>query len=391
MGAKAVRLPEWMKAVRTFRQSALGTGALILAVYVIGQPAVYGQLGSTASAVFTVVRSAGLNARDNSQLERGYYESLTRVDRFNSQLWEVYMRNPVDVNEWGEVGRTVQFTDDFRLKELRPSLRTSLKDQAFSTNQWGLRDRNYEEVPPAGTQRVALLGSSVVVGSGVGDGENFESIMEARLNRDDTDERHSRFEILNFAVGGYGPLEQVVVLEKKVLGFQPNVVLYAAHDSDEERAVAHLAKAVFRGASIPYSELRDIAKVAAGASSEDAAAARLKPFGRDIVSWAYRHMASRCVASGIRPTWMFLPVVHKDRNKIGYLGQIAEEAGFRVFDFSDAFTALDLNRLKVSEVDYHPNQEGHRVLADRLYHGLRDPVFLDVPGESPTGVNASRR
>ncbi len=394
-GAKTARLPDFLtrtiKAIRAFRQSALGTGVMILGIYVAGQPAVYGQLGSTASDVVTVVRSAGLNARDNSQLERGYYESLIRVDRFNSQLWEVYMRNPVDVNEWGEVGRTVRFTQDFRLKELRPDLRTSLKNQAFSTNRWGLRDLNYEEVPSPGTWRVALLGSSVVVGSGVADGENFESIVESRLNREDIGADRNRYEILNFAVGGYGPLEQVVVLEKKVLSLQPSVALYAAHDSDEERAVAHLARAVFRGVSIPYSELSAIASVAAGASSEAAAEARLKPFGREIVSWAYRQIASQCIANAIQPAWMFLPVVHKDRTKIGYLGELAEQAGFRVFDFSDAFAAHDLDRLKVSDVDYHPNREGHRVLADRLYQVLREPIFLSNSSQAATGATVSRR
>ena len=368
-------------AARYFRQSPLGTGGLILCVLLVGQPTVHERLGSTGSQVINAVRSDKLNARDGVRLEKSYYESLIRVERFNSQLWEVYTKNQAEVNEWGEIGRTVQFTGDFRLKELRPSFRTSLKDRTFSTNQWGLRDRDYEEVPADGTFRVALLGSSVVVGSGVADGENFESLLEDRLNREHAGAAHSRYEILNFAVGGYGPLEQVVTVEKKVLAAQPNTVLYTAHDSDEERAVSHLAKAVYRRVSIPYPELNAIAAAAIGAPSEDAAAARLKPFGREIVSWAYGQIASRCASRGIRPVWMFLPAPHQERNKIGYLKELADEAGFQAFDFSDTFASHDLRSLTVSEVDYHPNPQGHRVMADRLYQVLREPVFLIAPAQ----------
>jgi hypothetical protein len=364
------------RMTRPFHQSSLGTGGLILCVLLVGHPAVHERLGTFGSQVVNAVRSDKLNARDGVKLEKSYYESLIRVERFNSQLWEVYTKNQAEVNEWGEIGRTVQFTGDFRLKELRPNLRTSLKDRTFSTNQWGLRDRDYEEVPPAGAFRVALLGSSVVVGSGVADGENFESLLEARLNREHAGVPYERYEILNFAVGGFGPLEQVVTVEKKVLASHPDALLYTAHDSDEERAVSHLAKAVFRRVSIPYPELSHIAAVAANAPSEDAAAARLKPFGREIVAWAYRQMVSRCLSNGIRPVWMFLPAPHVERNRLGYLKELAQDAGFQAFDFSDVFVGHDLSRLKVSEVDYHPNAVGHRVLADRLYDVLRDPVFL---------------
>jgi hypothetical protein len=369
---------------RGFRQSPMVTGTMIFSVLVLGQPAVQQWLGPTGSQVVSNVRSDKLNARDGVKLEKSYYESLIRVERFNSQLWEVYTKNEAEVNEWGEVGRTVQFTGDFRLKELRPSLRTSLKDRTFSTNPWGLRDRDYEDVPPPATLRVALLGSSVVVGSGVGDGENFESVLEDRLNREHEPANYDHYEILNFAVGGYGPLEQVVTFEKKVLGVRPDVVLYTAHDSDEERAVAHLAKAVYRRVTIPYEGLKAIAANAAGSPSEDAAAARLRPHGREIVSWAYRHIAAQSAANGIRPMWMFLPAPHRDRARIGYLKQAADEAGFQTFDFSDVFVGRDLGRLTVSEVDYHPNAEGHRVLADRLYEVLREPIFLKAPAHSGT-------
>src|SRR5207249_11925217 len=35
-----------------------------------------------------------LNEQDNVLLNRGYYEDLTRVNRMNSQLWELYNKRP---------------------------------------------------------------------------------------------------------------------------------------------------------------------------------------------------------------------------------------------------------------------------------------------------------
>lgn len=379
------------KLAQTLRNSSpIGTATLILCTYLIGLPLVHESLGASASEVVTTLKSDKLNRRDGVRLERSYYESLMRVDRFNSRLWEVYMKNPVETNEWGEVGRTIRFTDDLRFKELRPSLYTSLKDRTFSTNRWGMRDRDYEQVAPPGTLRIAMVGASVEMGSGVDDAKNFESLVEERLNRDHRGRPHAAYEILNFAVGGYGPVEHIAVVEKQVLAFRPQVLLFAGHDSDEDRAVSLLGRAVVRGAPIPYADLREIAAVAAGAPTEAAAEAKLRPFGREIVAAAYRAVAERCVANGIRPVWMFVPAVHPDRNKIGYLGELARDAGYEVFDLADVYAGRELSGLRVSELDYHPNSEGHRVLAERLYNELREPVFL-AAGPTPSAPNTSRR
>jgi len=364
----------------------------IILLYIAGQPEVHRLFGAQTSAVVTTLSSDKLNTRDGVRLERSYYESLMRVDRFHSRLWEVYKKNPLETNEWGEVGRTIQFTNDLRFKELRSDLHTSLKNRTFSTNRWGLRDRDYEKAKPADTVRAALLGASIEVGSGVGDVENFESLLEERLNGGEDGPVHrSRYEILNFAVGGYGPIENFVVLEKKALEFQPDILLYVGHDSDEERAVGLLAKAVFRGAAIPYAGLKHVAAAAEGAPSESAAETRLKPFGREIVAWAYREVADICRANGIRPVWMFVPAVHVERNKIAYLGDVAREAGFEVFDLSDVFAGQDLTRLRISDLDSHPNPEGHRVLANRIYADLHESVFQATAAKEMPASNPSQR
>jgi hypothetical protein len=371
-----------------FWRSSFTMALPIVALYAIGHPAVYSLLGAHGELVESV-RSAHLNTQDASRLEAGYYEGLLRVERFNSQLWDVYARNPVDVNQWGESGRTIRWTDDLRMKELRPNLRTELRNQPYSTNQWGMRDREYEQLPPPGTTRIALMGSSVVMGSGVSNGENFESLIEHRLNVQQLNaQQPTQYEILNFSVGGYGPLEQLIVLDQRVLTFEPRILWYVAHFSDTKRAIDHLIKAVRRGFTLPYEELDRIAQRAGidATTPETVAQARIRPFGSELVSFVYRHIVAETRARGIAPIWIFVPSLG-DRNSLekpDALIRVAADAGFHVLDLSDVFAGFDRRVLKVSEADSHPNTEGHKLIAERLYRELR---ALD--GEASLGLFAS--
>ena len=72
---------------------------------------------------------AELNEADHERLRRGYYEKLTRVERFNSQLWEIY----VDKDEAAsEVGGTYPFvrTGSIPTLEIIPNFRGTFIDKA---------------------------------------------------------------------------------------------------------------------------------------------------------------------------------------------------------------------------------------------------------------------
>ena len=74
------------------------------------------------------------------------------------------------------------------------------------------------------------------MGWGVGDDETFEALLEHRLNRERPNKRVGSYEILNFGVPGYQPLQQLMVLEKSMV-FQPNAIIYVAHPREAARAV----------------------------------------------------------------------------------------------------------------------------------------------------------
>ena len=156
------------------------------------------------------LRSGRLSRLDNAKLERGYYENLLQVDRFNSQLWEVYMKRPAN---WLDIESGGAEAFHHRLRTGRAQAFVHVRHELSARsriNRWGMRDQDYELKPSPGTLRMVLLGPSTVMGWGVGDGATFEALVEKRLNDEAASKPHSKYEILNLAVPGYQPPQQLV-------------------------------------------------------------------------------------------------------------------------------------------------------------------------------------
>jgi D-alanyl-lipoteichoic acid acyltransferase DltB (MBOAT superfamily) len=371
-----------------FQRSALVTGASILLIYLMGSPRVYSRLGSKASELIHSLRGERLNRQDDALLERGYYENLLGVDRFNTQLWELYMKQP---KGWVSLQQTdaMRLTADFLYEELVPLSQVPFRGTTLHTNRWGMRDRDYDKIKPPGTFRVALLGSSHVMGSGVADEETFESILENRLNSETNQGRHAKFEILNFAVAGYSPLQQVMVLEKTVASFHPDSVFYVAHASEVKQATDHLSNVVRNGIRIPYDYLGEIVHKAGIDEKTPGLIAekKLAPFGPEMLSWTYHRIVQDCREQGVFPVWIFLPRIDKGDGKsdLANLVWLAEESGFTVLNLSGVYENHKASSLQVADWDHHPNAKGHRLIADRLYKALSEreqAIPFDLPARA---------
>lgn len=90
-------------------------------------------------------------------------------------------------------------------------------------NPWGFRGRDWEIQKPTGTKRIVLLGDSYGFGQGVDDEQTFASQLEAMLNA--APDQKNKFEVMNFAVPGYDTGHEMKALEHHALPFQPDVVL----------------------------------------------------------------------------------------------------------------------------------------------------------------------
>jgi hypothetical protein len=356
------------------------TVALLLILTAIGLTRVYTLLGPRAATVVHSLRSGQLSRADTILLERGYYEDLVRVDRFNSQLWQVYMGKPLDWLDVRGLGLD-RFTGDFRQKELVPSFVATTRFGTIRTNRWGMRDGEYEQRPAPGTYRFAMLGASTVMGWGVADGETFEALVEDRLNRERAEQPFRRYEILNFGVPGYELPQQLATLDK-IWSFAPNAVVYAAIGREMHGSIEFLVAAARAGRPIPYEFLRDVLRRAGvdAATDETSARRRLEPHRSEIVSWLYQEMGRRCREHGALPILAFLPQTYTGiwEQEAADVLRLAEAAGWVVLDLRGIFQDADRASLRLAEWDAHPNAKGHQIMAAHLYEALAaraDTIF----------------
>ena len=148
----------------------------------------------------------------------GYYESLTsgRSESRRDDLGRALMSGSTERVDFQESGVAMPALCDFLLFELLPCQDRRLFGKRFSTNPFAMRDRTYTLAKKPETLRVAVLGSSIDMGWGVGTDETYENLLEDWLNAHAAkrgDRR--RFEILNFAVAAYGPAQRLETYRRR--------------------------------------------------------------------------------------------------------------------------------------------------------------------------------
>jgi hypothetical protein len=97
--------------------------------------------------------------------------------------------------------------------------------------------------------------------------------------------------------------------------------------------------------------------------------------------------------AGATPVWLYLYLPQEgglSEAEVQELSRVARDAGFVTLDFSDVYVGHDLPALQVSESDFHPNAEGHRVIAGRLYEELLGNAELGVPVAAQTTTHEER-
>lgn len=370
-------------ASKAMHRDRLATVAMALALLVVSVEDLNQHLGTKVATTVHSLRSAHLSRLDNAKLERGYYEGLMAVEKFNSQLWEVYSKKPAS---WLAADFTglKRFTGDFAQAELIPSSVSLSRYGAITTNRHGLRDKDYADVPAPGVLRMAVLGPSNVMGWGVADDATFEAVLEAELNRAPPPGGAKAFELLNFGVPGYQPPQQLVNLER-ALAQRPGAVMYVATGRELRRSANYMAEVVQKGITIPYPRLRAIVERSGATAQMDETELqrRLHPLGADILAAVYTQVAQRAREHGVRVAWVFLPQVRGGtwQEETPEAVRLATQAGFEIINLDDIYADQDVTQMRLAEWDDHPNTAAHALIAKRLYAELnqRAAVLLAAP------------
>jgi hypothetical protein len=170
----------------------------------------------------------------------------------------------------------------------RPGAVASMGEGRVTLNRLGYRGRELPARRPGAATRVVVIGDSIAFGYGVADEQTFTHLLDARDNGIDA---------MNMGVQGFGPGQELLVLQRDGLRTDPDVVVLTVCLKNDF-ADAVLPVALYNGVNPrPRYRLVEHALVL------DDAGVRLSPLAR-AVGWLsdYSHLYNRLSAlAGPRP------------------------------------------------------------------------------------------
>jgi hypothetical protein len=335
------------------------------------------------------MRSTEPNRIDRERQERGYYEALSRsiqlhltAEAAERDEWMKLAAKAEEGNDWVSLHNTkaIVTTGDIRGAMLAPNISIEFKGEQLHTNQWGMRDREYERAKGDSSFRLAVLGASTVMGSGVADDETFENILEGMLNGDSI--RSSRkYEVLNFGMSGYAALQALFTAQEVAAHFTPDAVIYVAHPGEGGRLVSRMRMALEQGAKLGpgldfVERILEESGARPGLPSTEFER-RLRPYEDQLTRWVYQQLVAASRSYDAEAVFVFLPLTddHFGDGELRKLIRQAEEAGGTVIVMNDLYEGQNLDTIRIAVWDNHPNARGHRLIADRLYAELKRTII----------------
>ena len=388
-----------MASVATARQGVLKSLALLV-VGLLPWPPDWGRLRDVVDSA----RSPELNRADRDGHAAGYYEGLIGGGHGSE-----HARDAASQRLIGKPSGWIPFQDadvvhyldgDFLQFELKPLVERVLFGKTFATNAFGMHDDPMTKEKPQATLRIAVLGSSMDMGWGVKHQDTYINQLEAWLNVYSSRQQPGvprRFEVLNFAVAAYSPMQRLDTLRTKVMAFEPDLVIYSATTLDIRLMEIHLCDMLKKRIDLKYDFLREATTLAAvndddlrvDSGGELINKSRLKqklrPLYWGIYDKTLSAIAGDCRIAGIPVVMVIIPRVGKADSPsaraepVARLKAIAAHQGLTVFDLSDAFDAFDPAQLEIAAWDDHPNALGHRRLFRSLARAMvNDPDSYDL-------------
>jgi lysophospholipase L1-like esterase len=290
----------------------------------------------------------------------------------------------------------------------RPNARGLVGGALFETNSAGFRGPERTQRKPPGTFRIAVLGDSVAMGSGVTLEETYAYRLERALAAAHPERR---FEVLNFGVGGMNAWSVIDRLDRLALRYDPDLLVYGYTLNDIEgpayrRSVDAAFTNPLRFAASPLrvwrllgprvASLRELLSAPRGSYTFELDDNYFhNPEAWRAVQQALDRFAAVARERGVcavvlmdtRLYW--LNALHPFHRHYRAVIEAVRERGLVAVESFPAHRGERAEALWVSPIDPHPNARGHEILFEALYAGLSQ-----LPAEcwraGPAG-GASRR
>lgn len=315
-----------------------------------------------------------INNIPNEHLEnleiRGYYEELLEEETERHSFNESTSNKRTD--DWIPLQKTsiVSTTNSILSHQLLPNYTSNFKGALLTTNRDGLRDKDYDLIKPDNTIRMAMVGGSIEMGSGVNNEDVFEALVENKLNNQN---KNNNYEILNFSAGGYYMLQSVFLLKEKIVKYNPDVLFFCTHKNDEILVFSNLATLIKNENKLNFAFLDSLLayhEIDASLSKKEIQK-KLIPLKNEVYDWAFKEVKSICNDNNIRPIWVYVPLpVYNQEKLYGSFDVLATKYGFEKINLLECYARNDYESLWIAPWDKHPNKIGHQLLADKFYKEL---------------------
>lgn len=280
--------------------------------------------------------------------------------------------------------------------------------EVIQINSAGMRDREYSVEKPAASKRIAVLGDSFTFGMAVELEDTYVKQLE-RLFR----KQGFSVEVMNFGVIGYGMWQFRVLLEEKVLAYDPDVIVVGfflddmaastpPYEKDEnwkghnpfekllndDPSVLYLVNILRNVNQLLESKYRykrghrylqgiEERKQEIGPGDSPHAFYKLqtgtsKPAVYERFEGAVKRFAERTREADVPLVAAYIPdasqLHESDRQYAnGVMNAAATKAGFDLVDLTPRFEAFaDPRELYLFPLDAHTSPEGHRVIAEAI-------------------------
>ncbi len=266
----------------------------------------------------------------------------------------------------------------------------------FRTNSAGFRGPETSPRAGPGVFRIAILGDSVTMGSGVSNDETY-SVHLARMLNEGSDS--TRFEVLNFGLAGLSARQVVQQGSRFIPPFAPDLLIYGWTANDIEgpayqhrsskatrkamhkrrqshaQSRSYLLRALWPRAIVLWDRLTAprgtyLEEIRFNYLSNDRAWKDFATALADIVHFGEDHNAP--VVVFLHAQLSFLNILHPYHAIYDKVATAATQLGAPTIQSIDAVTGYDGASLWVSQFDPHPNPLGHEIFATALLNGLRD-------------------
>ncbi|MFK7748042.1 MAG: SGNH/GDSL hydrolase family protein, partial [Kordia sp.] len=261
--------------------------------------------------------------------------------------------------------------------ELLPNLDTKYKLTDFKTNAEGFRDRNHEI--NSNTVKIAILGDSFTMGTGVHEEDMFVSTTENILNKQDQERDYETF---NFGISGYALTSYKKILERNALKYNPDLVVIGfcgpndhyriGTDFSLDNFTIKPKKNVFWD-----SYLKKLLSIKFNPQIIEPVA--YEAVHREYIDKQFQEFQDIFTNNNSKGLVFYMDLEYKPVH-VTEIRLLAEKNNLLFVDASEFFQDKNIFKYIVNELDPHPNGKANKIFAYKLSRFIlanRNEIFND--------------